>query len=68
MHTIEEVVSKMPEVKYFTKLDVKSAFWQISLLENSSYYVDLSVGTNYVRKRWNSYLRDARVSSSWTIS
>ena len=36
--TIEEVVAKMPEAKYFAVIDAKTGFWQIPLDENSSMY------------------------------
>ena len=38
MCTIEEVVAKMPEAKYFAVIDAKTGFWQIPLDENSLMY------------------------------
>lgn len=36
MLTIEEIVTRMPNAKYFSKLDATSGFWQIQLDEDSS--------------------------------
>ncbi|XP_056016955.1 uncharacterized protein K02A2.6-like [Ostrea edulis] len=36
MLTIDEIVSRMPSAKYFSKLDAISGFWQIQLDEESS--------------------------------
>lgn len=36
MLTIEEIFSRMPIAKYFSKLNVTSGFWQIQLDEDSS--------------------------------
>ena len=38
MKTIEQVVAEIPGAVYFSTLDAKCGFWQISLDEKSSYY------------------------------
>ena len=36
MQTLEDVVSRMPEAKVFTKVDAKSGYWQLRLSKKSS--------------------------------
>ncbi len=38
MRTVEEVVAKMPNAKFFAVIDAKTGFWQIPLEEQSSFY------------------------------
>ena len=36
MQTLEDIVSRMPKVKIFTKVDAKSGYWQLRLPKRSS--------------------------------
>lgn len=51
MKTIEDVLSDIPEAKYFTVLDARTSFWQISLDEESSKLTTFA--TPYGRYKFN---------------
>ena len=68
--TIEEVVSRMPNAKVFSKIDCTSSFWQINLDHESSklctfnypfgryYYLRLPLGIKYASELYQSIISE----------